>query len=243
MRISTIVSLLVLTTTPAFAQATPDRGALIIRRGSDTLVVDRFIRSADTLKGSVQVKGQPRLDYLAVLGPNESVRSLILGVDAAGAPPDAQPLQRVRVAMQGDTAVVETAAGTQRVPSKTGAVPSFNNALAISELFTRRARTSGGIADIPYFALNGGVTIDVQVRPISADSMMVTIAQQVERLKVDPVGRIFGGVIVGPNFEFGRLGPEAANGLIVSLRDSSTAPKPDYLAPSGAPYTAEEVRV
>jgi dienelactone hydrolase len=243
MRISTIVSLLVLTTTPAFAQATPDRGALIIRRGSDTLVVDRFIRSADTLKGSVQVKGQPRLDYLAVLGPNESVRSLILGAYAAGAPPDAQPLQRVRVAMQGDTAVVETAAGTQRVPSKTGAVPSFNNALAISELFTRRARTSGGIADIPYFALNGGVTIDVQVRPISADSMMVTIAQQVERLKVDPVGRIFGGVIVGPNFEFGRLGPEAANGLIVSLRDSSTAPKPDYSAPSGAPYTAEEVRV
>ena len=104
-------------------------------------MVDRFIRSADTLKGSVQVKGQPRFDYLVVLGPNESVRSLILGVYAAGAAPDAQPLQRVRVAMQGDTAVVETAAGTQRVPTKTGAVPSFNNALAISELFTRRARS------------------------------------------------------------------------------------------------------
>ncbi len=243
MRISTIASLLLLTTTPGFAQATADRGALIIRRGSDTLVVDRFIRSADTLKGSVQVKGQPRLDYLVVLGPGESVRSLILGVYAAGAARDAKPLQRVRVAMQGDTAVVETAAGTQRVPSKTGAVPSFNNALAISELFTRRARISGGVADLPYFALNGGVTIDVQVRPISADSMMVTIAQQTERLNVDPGGRILGGVIVGPNLEFGRLGPEAAAGLTISLADTSIAPKPDYSAPPGAPYTAEEVRV
>ena len=51
------------------------------------------------------------------------------------------------------------------------------------------------------------MTIDVQVRPIGADSMMVTIAQQVERLKVDPAGRILGGVIVGPNLEFGDSDP------------------------------------
>jgi dienelactone hydrolase len=73
--------------------------------------------------------------------------------------------------------------------------------------------------------------------------MTVTIAQQVERLRVDPNGRILGGVIVGPNFEFGRLGPEAANGLTVSLRDTAVAPKTDYSAPVGAPYVAEEVRV
>ena len=243
MRISTIASLLVITAAPVLAQAAQDRGALVIRRGTDTLVVDRFIRVADTLRGSVQVKGQPRIDYLALLGPNESVRSLALAVFTPGAPPTAQPLQRVRVAMHVDTAVVETLAGTQRVPTRTGAVPSFNNALAISELFTRRARGNGGVADIPYFAINGGMTIDVRVRPLGTDSMTVTIAQQVERLKVDPSGRILGGVIVGPNFEFGRLGPEAANGLTVSFRDTTVAPKVDYSAPAGAPYIAEEVRV
>jgi dienelactone hydrolase len=243
MRILTVIPLLLTTVTQAFAQAQDDRGALVIRRGPDTLVVDRFIRSADTLKGSVQVRGQPRIDYRLMLGPDESVRTLVLAVFAQGAVADAQPLQRVRVAMRGDTAVVETAANTQRVPSRTGAVPSFNNALAISELFTRRARATGGVADIPYFAINGGVTLDVRVRPLGADSMMVTIAQQVERLKVDPTGRILGGVIVGPNLEFVRLGPEAANGLTVSIRDSAVAPKPDYSAPAGAPYSAEEVRV
>lgn len=230
-------------TSPGFAQTADDRGAIAIRRGADTLVIDRFIRIADTLKGSVQVRGQPRIDYFARLGPNETVQTLTLAVFAPGAAADAQPVQRVRVAMRNDTAVVETAAGTQRVPSKTGAVPSFNNALALSELFTRRARAAGGVADIPYFAINGGVTLEVRVRPIGADSMTVTIAQQLERLKVDPSGRILGGIIVGANFEFVRLGPEAANGLTISIRDTTVAPPSDYSAPPGAPYRAEEVRV
>jgi len=242
--IATIGGLIAATVvTGVSAQQAADRGALIIRRGPDTLVVDRFVRVADTLRGSVQVRGQPRLDYLVMLGPGETVRSLLLGVFAAGAAPDAPPLQRVRVVMSGDTAIVETAAGTQRVPTRAAAVPSFNNALAIGELFTRRARATGGVADIPYFAINGGVTLDVRVRPVSADSVTVAIAQQVERLKIDPMGRVIGGVIVGPNLEFARLGPEAAEGLITTLRDTAIAPKPDYSAPAGAPYTAEEVRV
>src|SRR5688572_8100111 len=152
-------------------QQAQDRGAIAIRRAADTLVVDRFIRQADTLEGSVQVKGQPRIDYRALLGPNETVRSLAIAVYPAGAAPAAQPLQRLRVSIVGDTAIVETAAGTQRVPTRPGAIPSFNNALAISELFSRRARLAGGNAIIPFFSLAGGATIDVQVQPVGADSM------------------------------------------------------------------------
>jgi uncharacterized protein len=237
------IALLVTGARTAFAQSGDDRGGIAIRRGVDTLVIDRFIRIADTLKGSVQVRGQPRIDYFARLGPNETVQTLTLAVFAPGATADAQPLQRVRVSLRNDTAVVETAAGTQRVASKTGAVPSFNNALALSELFTRRARAAGGVADIPYFAINGGVTLDVRVRPIGADSMSVTIAQQLERLHVDPTGRILGGIIVGANFEFVRLGSEAAIGLTISIRDTTVAPTLDYSAPPGAPYRAEDVRV
>lgn len=244
MFITTFGALVVATVVIAVpAQQAADRGALIIRRGADTLVVDRFVRLADTLRGSVQVRGQPRIDYLAMLGPGETVRTLLMGVFAAGAAPNAPPLQRIRVVMRGDTAIVETAAGTQRVPTRAGAVPSFNNALALSELFTRRARATGGVADIPYFSLSGGITLDVRVRPVSADSVTVAIAQQVERLEVDPMGRILGGIIVGAGLEFARLGPEAADGLITTLRDTTIAPRPDYSAPAGAPYTAEEVRV
>ena len=60
----------------SLAQDATERGALFISRGGDTLVVDRFIRSADRLEGSVQIKGQPRIDYVALLGPNDMVRAL-----------------------------------------------------------------------------------------------------------------------------------------------------------------------
>jgi hypothetical protein len=225
------------------AQQVPDRGALIIHRGADTVVVDRFIRDADTLKGSVSIKGQARIDYLALLGPNETIRALSMAVFGPNAEANAQPLTRVRMAMQGDSVVAETPAGIQRVGTKAGAIPMFNNALAMTELFTRRARATGGVADIPYFATNGGSTLDVAVRPLSTDSVTVTIAGQVERFRIDAAGRILGGVIAGTTLEFARLGAEAASGLEVSLRDTVIAPKPDYSPPPGAPYTAEEVRL
>ena len=224
----------------AGAQQAADRGALILHSGADTVVTDRFIRAGDTLQGIVQIKGQPRIEYRALLGPDETVRSMLMGIVPAGA---TEPAQRIRLVMQGDSIIAETSTGVHRIATRTGAIPMFNNALAMSELFTRRAKAAGGVANIPYFATNGGATIDVAVRPISADSMTASIANQVQRLKVDARGRILGGSISGTNFEYGRLGPEAAAGLVVSLRDSAIAPKPDYSAPSGAPYRAEDVRV
>ncbi|HEY7395315.1 MAG TPA: hypothetical protein VH559_10755, partial [Gemmatimonadaceae bacterium] len=102
------ILLAALATTRLGAQSTPDRASLLILRGSDTLVVDHFTRSTDSIVGSVQVKGQPRIDYAAVLGPNETVRSLTLGVFAPGAAADAAPMQRIRILVQGDTMVAET---------------------------------------------------------------------------------------------------------------------------------------
>jgi pimeloyl-ACP methyl ester carboxylesterase len=241
MRTSIALATLTILASQLKAQDAADRGALVIFRGTDTVVTDRFIRSADTLKGSVQIKGQARIDYLAMLGPDETVRSLMIGVVPVGS---TVPPQQVRIVMKGDSVIAETSTGTHRVSTQAGAIPMFNNALALTEVFTRRARLTGGVANIPYFATNGGATIDVAVRPISADSMSVTIAQQVERFKVDARGRILGGTIPGSGLEFGRLGPEAASGLVIALRDSTAvAPKPDYSAPAGAPYKAEDVRI
>jgi dienelactone hydrolase len=224
------------------AQSSPDRASLLILRAGDTLVADRFTRTTDSILGSVQVKGQPRIGYAAVLGPNETVRSLTLAVFAPGAAADAAPTQRIRILVQGDTIVAETPAGVQRVPSKAGAVPMFNNALALSEIFTRRARAAGGATTVPYFAINGGVTLDVNVSPVGSDSLTVAIASQVQRFKVDAVGRILGGVIGGTDMVFAR-GPGGTSAPDVIHLDSVVAPKRDYSAPPGAPYTAEEVSI
>src|SRR5579862_1382255 len=214
------------------AAQTPERGALMIMRATDTVVIDRFVHVRDTLKGIVQVRAQPRIEYLAVLTPEGGVRTLILGISRLGAPSTEPPTQRVKMTVEGDTVVAETAAGIQRVPTKVGAIPMFNNALALTELFTRQAAASGGVANIPYFAVNGGVTFTVTVRAAQNDTMTVGIAQQVERLKVDPTGRILGGIIGGTKLEFARAAPEAVAGLELTLRDSAIAPKVDYSAPA-----------
>ena len=224
------------------AQTRTERGGLAIIRGADTLVIDRFVRGGDSLTGRVEVKAQPPIEYLVRLGPNDAVQSLTISVAAPGAAANA-PSHRVRILMRGDSVTAETPSGAQHIATKSGAIPMFNNALAMTELFTRRARASGGVADIPWFAITGGQTIDVAVRPVGTDSLTVAIAQQVQRFRVDPEGRILGGTINGLPLRFVRLGPEAAAGLKVELRDSSASPKPDYSAPPGAPYTAEDVRL
>lgn len=224
-------------------QAPAERGALYLVRGRDTIVADRFRRTGDALEGSMQVKGQPRFDYLVTLGTGDAVRTLVLGVFAAGAAADAAPVQRLRVIMRGDTALVETPAGVSHVGTRTGAIPMFNNALALTELFTRRARASGGAAEIPFLALSGGATLTLAVQPAGPDSLVVTVAGQEQRLRVDATGRITGGSLPAAGLEFVRAGPEAAADLKVTVSDSPVAPKADYSAPDGAPYVAEEVTI
>lgn len=221
-----------------------ERGAIMLLSGADTLVTDRFTRSPEALQGVVHVKGQPRIEYAATLS-GRMVRSLTLAVFAAGAPADAPPTMRLRVTMLTDTAVVETNAGTHRIATKPGAVPMFNNALALSEQFTRRAR-GGGAAEsvIPFFALSGGVTLDVTLSVVGTDSMTFAVPGQVQRLRVDTAGRILGGVIAGTPFVFARSTASAADPVAsLLLRDSPIAPSADYSAPPGAPYVAEQVRI
>ena len=215
------------------AQATADRGAFLMRIGADTLVIERFSRTADTLQGSVGVKGQPRQDYVAALNADQSIATLALSVFAATASADAAPLQRVRVTLQGDSAFADVGGRTQRFATTRGAIMLMNNSFAMAEAFTRRARAAGGTADIPAWALSGGTTIIVAVRPIGRDSMTVTLAGQEERLRVDAVGRILGGTIPAQRLEVIRVDAGVAATLKLG--------RVDYSAPPGAPYTASEV--
>jgi dienelactone hydrolase len=224
----------------AHAQGTPDRGAFVILMGGDTLIVDRFNRTADSLTGVIAMKGQPRAEYALALGAGNTVRSLRIKVVKPGAAPDDPPMQSALLTMLGDSAALEAGGTTTRFAAKADAVPSINNAFAIGELFTRRARPSGGSGDYAYLTMNGQ-SVPVTVRPVGADSMVVSIGPQQERFKVDAVGRILGGSITGQPVTLTRA--SAAETAKISLGSAAAAPaeKPDYSAPPGAPYTVEEV--
>ncbi len=225
----------------AHAQGVQDRGAFVILLGPDTVIVDRFVRTADSLIGSIAMKNQPRVEYAMALGPNNSARSLGIRVIKAGAGPADPPLQSATVTMRGDSAVIEGNGTSARVATKADAVPSINNGFAISELFTRRARAHGNSGDYAYLAGNGK-TLTVTVRPLGADSMTVAVGPQEQRFRVDAAGRILGGSITGQPVDLVRVTAEQA--ARISLGSNTlvaAAEKRDYSAPPGAPYTAEEV--
>jgi hypothetical protein len=227
--------------TPPVSQPQAERGGFAILRGADTLVVERFVRGPAALQGSLRVRGAPRQDYFVALGPGGLVQSFTLSAWMPGAADSTPPAQRIPMRVIGDTVVAQTPSGTQRIPTRFGAVPVLNNSFALIEIFTRRARAGGGNGEFPFLAVAGGQTLSATVSAVGADSAVFVVAGQVNRLAVDAAGRILGGT-VGP-FRVVRLGPDAAAGMsLVPPTDVAITP-PDYSAPAGAPYTAEDVRV
>lgn len=216
----------------ARAQGAVESGAFLIRSQKDTIVIERFRRSATALTGSITAQGAPRIEYVATLGANNSVNVLTVDVFAASATPDDKPLQHVVATMKGDSVTVEAPTGTHTIASKATALPGINNAFALFEQFTRRARAAGADVVEPYFSLSGGQTLPVQIKRLGTDSMVVSIAGQEQRLAVDAAGRILGGSLAA-KYDLARLTTAAAANLKVG--------KPDYSPPKDAPYTAEEV--
>jgi dienelactone hydrolase len=231
-----LVALLLTVASPMQAQAQQvESGAFLVRLNGDTVAIDRFRRTDARLEGTLSIKGQPRFDYSAELGAGNTVTSITLNVFAASATIDDAPLQVAKIVFKGDSVIVDAAGRTQKFATKAGALPGLPNAIAMTELFTRRARAAGGTVEIPYFALGGAMTLPYTLTPVGADSIVAAISGQEMRLRVDAVGRILGGAVAGQKVDILRVSAAAAAPLKLG--------KPDYSAPADAPYTAEEVTI
>ena len=225
----------------AAAQTAADRGAFVIHNGADTVVVDRFSRNDNELRGIMSVRGQGRVEYVVTFGPENMVRTLQLSMFKPGAIATDTALQKVLATLHGDSVTFTTAGKPTTVPTKAGAVPSLNNAMGISEIFTRRARAAGRTGDYWYLAMSGAATIPLTVRPAGADSVIITLAGQRQHYKIDAIGRILGGSIEGQPFVVDRATEEQAAKITFGMPPAKPPEKPDYSAPAGANYTAEEV--
>lgn len=230
---SPVAFLTILLAPPLLAQSPATRGGFVMQLGADTVVVERFSHAGDTLSGTVSVLGQPRLEYHAVQGADQLIHAMTFRVFPLGADADAAPIQEVKASLRGDSAFIEVAGQRRGYQTTAGALPLLNNSFAVTELFTRYARSHGDSVDIPGWSLNGGTTLTVSVRPLTTDSMTATIAGQLHRLRVDAAGRILGGVIPSAGIIVTRVSAAVAAQLELG--------RPDYSAPPGAPYTATEV--
>jgi hypothetical protein len=126
-------------------------GGFVARLGSDTVFVERYVRSGNTIEGSMVQKfpRATRIHYSVTLDANGRAVSVEHTARAATASSDA-PLLLQRKASIADSIVISEikrngaldSAGSGRLIVSSGAVPWIANSLAIYEQMIRQAKSS-----------------------------------------------------------------------------------------------------
>ncbi|MBM3907474.1 MAG: alpha/beta fold hydrolase, partial [Gemmatimonadetes bacterium] len=222
------------------APAPVTQSAFILTRGADTIIVERLTRGRSSITGDLTIKGQARMIFTAEVAPGPFVPTFTFKAWGPGADISTTPLQTGIQTMTADSALITIAGagGERRIARaiKNRPIAIMNNDFATTELVIQRARAAGTPkATVPVFSLSGGVQLDMTVEFIGADSAIVGIAGQVTRLGIDQYGYITGGVLASQNIVITRVDGAAVDKISIG--------RPDYGAPAGAPYTAEEVTV
>jgi uncharacterized protein len=238
-RILVVAGLLALVPASAAGQ---EGGGFLLRVGNDTMSVEQFTREPGRLSGRMLVRKRLPISYQAAVRGDQTLERLEIAVLQADAPAEAPPRQMAVLTFRGDSVVAETRTGdstsVERFATRPGALAYHAQIpiLALLEQIVRRARAMGGAgAQVPVFVLSGGGrTVDATVEFRGADSARVVLGTIEAHLAVDAAGRVLGGCAQRDQV-FERLA-SVPGGLL-------SAQAPDYSAPAGVPYRAEEVRI
>lgn len=220
----------------------------VVRRGTDTIATESFTRSASRVEGELRVRGGPAVGYVWPVESRAAVSRATLQLRPPPQGEIAPPAATVEVAFSGDSAEIRppgTAAVPVRREVKRGALPFVNLSAAVLEQVVLRARALGGdSALVPLLDPLGGRTFDAVVRGARSADATLTVGPVALRLALDGQGGILGGWVPAQGVVFERTAP--AGGRLpagAAGTAAARAERPDYSAPAGAPYTAEEVRV
>ncbi len=195
----TLLSLMVgLTATAnAFAQRPNplDSAVFVTRLGSDTLVVERVIRSPQRVEAEVamRVPRTTRTVYVLQLSPSgmlERMEATTFDTTGGGA----AAARREIVTRVGDSLRIETTAGDQRrtraVRAEPHALPFIDMVHWPYEIALVRLKTSG-VTDASQPLLTGSRVSNFAFARVGADSMTITHPSRgTMRLRVDSAGRL-----------------------------------------------------
>jgi hypothetical protein len=195
----TLMSIILATIAPAvaFAQRTSalDSAVFVTRLGSDTLVVERIIRSPQRVEAEVamRVPRTSRTVYVLQLSPAgmlERMETSTFDTTAGGA----SPARREIITRVGDSLRIETTAGGQQrartVRAEPHVLPFIDMVHWPYEIALVRLRTSGA-ADASQPLLTGSRVSNFALARVGADSMTITHPSRgTMRLRVDSSGRV-----------------------------------------------------
>ena len=200
---------------------------------TDTVIVERSSRTPTELTGEFLDRGRGgRMAYTATLAPNGLITKLVTryfrsATDTAG--------DQSTFVIGGDSVVAQIgSASPAHIPSTMGALALVNPSIAFMEQMLVHARAMGGVKQsFPVFIVGAPQPLPAVVTWTGSDSATLEYAAASIRVAVSPTGRILGGGMPSRGLTIVRGG----------VLDSLVASPRDYTAPTGAPYTAEEVVV
>ncbi|MDQ8146253.1 MAG: hypothetical protein P3A27_09315, partial [Gemmatimonadota bacterium] len=236
-----LLAVLVVLATRLTAQgAPPQQAVILLLKGADTLLVERVQRTATGATGVIAGPGMPRITLRFTIAPDHTVPTAEFDVFGPAASADAAPMQSGAITFRGDSAHLEIRAGgvtrPMSVATRRGALPLMNNDFIAMEQMVRMARARDVRSlTLPLFALAGAATLDGTIELVGADSARLRIGPSVIEAAVDAAGNLIGG----------RIPAQDVRIVVVTGTAAARVPhgRPDYSAPAGAPYTAEEVTV
>ncbi|WP_053333562.1 alpha/beta hydrolase family protein [Gemmatimonas phototrophica] len=205
--------------------------SFVYLRGADTLGTEQITPGNGVVRGVLQYRGQPRVEWEQVRTPLR----LTLNVFAPGSAADAAPVQVASFAPQGDTLQVEVgtrgAMRPQRVPMRAGAVPLINNSLLHSALLTQLARETDR-STLPVILTQGAQTLDA-IMERRGDTTTMTMAGMALHI-VWADGAPVSVTVPAQNLRAVRAGAPIAVPPAAAV---------NYDAPANAPYTSEHVTI
>ena len=219
----------------AAAQSAPP-STFVMLRGADTIGVETVTIDAALIKGTLGMRGQPRMEWEQVFD-NRVPGQLTMRIDAPGAAAAAAPLQQVVFAIRGDSARIEQSAGgksgTTMMAVKPGTVVIIGTSVLHASFIANYARGAGKSA---LSALNaaGGQILDASIASIG-DTTTFTIAG----LPIRTVWRAGSPQLI-------TVAPQGIRAVLTTAPvapPSSMPMKIDYSAPANAPYSAEQVSI
>jgi alpha-beta hydrolase superfamily lysophospholipase len=241
-RVARVVAITLCAIGPVVGAQAPERAVFLVRQGADTLAVENASRDGTRLEGRLILRSPLlRIGQVVTLTDSSTVERLITLVSPVASGDTVQ--QRAELTFRGDSAVshVEDVRAPVPIPDRRlkvtpGAIPFINLSGLSLELILRRARALGGdSARVPVILL-GGQTVTATVTTLGGDSLLLTLGGVSLRAYSDGQGRLLGAAVPSQHVVFERLPGDAAAGRWTPAILS-------YAPPSGAPYTAEEVRV
>ena len=230
-------ALMLLVITGAAGGAAAQEAEFSVMAGAQTLATEKVTRAGDRLTSELKIGDRARITYSARIDAQNRVPELEFAFFTGGA---TQPAASGNVEFRGDSALVHVQGSNvppeQRFAPGLDALPYINLSSGLLEQIVRRARAIGGDeVQVPLLSVENGQAFAVAVTRVGADSVKVVLPPGVElRLEVTADGRLMGGSVPSQGVTIVRAGTAAA---------AAVAAPPDYSAPAGATYTAEDVRV